>query len=187
MPTTKIKIIALMGKAGSGKDTLMQKVLAAYPDRFNEIISCTTRPAREHEINGKNYYFLTIEEFTKRLLQGDLLEATEFNDWHYGTLFSTLAQDKPNIGVFNPEGVFNLIDNPSIDLEVWYIQASDKDRLLRQLNREVSPNVAEIIRRYKADEEDFAEEELEDLDYTIFYNNDAEDIKLFVTMFGRLY
>lgn len=42
------KIIALMGKSGAGKDTLMQKLLSLYPN-FHEIISCTSRPIREGE------------------------------------------------------------------------------------------------------------------------------------------
>ena len=51
-------IIALAGKAGSGKDTILKKVIAAIPDRFHEIISCTTRPPREGEVDGKNYHFV---------------------------------------------------------------------------------------------------------------------------------
>ena len=44
------KIVALIGEAGSGKDTIMQRILASSPLAFNEIISCTTRPMREGEI-----------------------------------------------------------------------------------------------------------------------------------------
>lgn len=44
-----MKIVALIGKAGAGKDTILKKVLKKYPNYFNEIISCTTRPPREGE------------------------------------------------------------------------------------------------------------------------------------------
>ena len=80
-----MKIVALMGEAGSGKDTILHSIMEKYPSYFNEIISCTTRPPREGEKEGVNYYFLSIDEFTKKVLNGDMLEATEFNDWHYGT------------------------------------------------------------------------------------------------------
>lgn len=53
------KIIALIGKAGSGKDTILKEILKQEPIKYNEIISCTTRPKREGEIDGVNYYFLT--------------------------------------------------------------------------------------------------------------------------------
>ena len=53
---TNYKIIAIMGEAGSGKDTLMKEVLKACPG-LHEIVSCTTRPPREGEVHGtKNRY-----------------------------------------------------------------------------------------------------------------------------------
>lgn len=150
-----IKIIALVGKAGSGKDTILHGVMEKFPDRFHEIVSCTTRPPREGEEDGVNYHFLSVDEFTKKLLSGDLLEATEFNDWHYGTLRSDLVEDKINIGVFNPEGILNLMESFGPELLVIEVLARDKERLMRQLIRETDPNVEEIIRRYHTDKEDF--------------------------------
>ena len=55
------KIIALIGEAGSGKDSIMQNILKKRPLAFNEIISCTTRPMREGEVEGVNYFYLTPE------------------------------------------------------------------------------------------------------------------------------
>lgn len=149
------KVVALAGKAGSGKDTIMQRVLAAAPDRFHEIVSCTTRPMREGEVDGKNYYFLSIEEFADKINRGQMLEKTSFNNWLYGTPLSSLVEDKVNIGVFNPAGLRLLSASPQIDLSIVFIVADAKFRLIRQLNREENPDVDEIIRRYGADEEDF--------------------------------
>lgn len=55
-------IIALMGEAGSGKDRTLQELLAADPS-LHEIISCTTRPKRQGEAHGVNYYYYTPEQF----------------------------------------------------------------------------------------------------------------------------
>lgn len=55
----KYKIVAIMGKAGAGKDTLLRECLALDPNKLHEIISCTTRPPREGEREGVNYYYLT--------------------------------------------------------------------------------------------------------------------------------
>ena len=98
---------------------------------------------------------MTKEEFADKVLNFDMLEATEFNNWFYGTDITSLAQDKINIGVFNPAGIEALLENPGIQVIPILVEARDKTRLLRQLNREESPNVKEIIRRYSADVEDF--------------------------------
>ena len=175
---TKYTIIALMGKAGSGKDTIMKALLKqpAFQDAA-PIISCTTRPMREYEKDGIDYHFLTKEQFTDKILSGDMLEATVFNDWCYGTSLENLSKDKVNIGVFNPEGAGLLRGRDNIKLTLIYIGARDKDRLLRQLNRENDPDVHEIIRRYSADEIDFAEEEIEYLEPDCFIiNNDGGSI-----------
>ena len=153
----KYKIIALIGEAGSGKDRIMSEVLAARPALFNEIISCTTRPMREGEAEGINYYYLTEEEFIERLLDGQMLEATNFNGWYYGTSYEALRSDVPNIGVFNPAGIYALLEREDIELTVFRIITLSKTRLLRQLNREENPNTNEIVRRFMTDTEDFAE------------------------------
>ena len=178
------KIIALIGEAGTGKDTLMQRILAKYPLAFNEIISCTTRPMREGEVEGVNYFYLTPEEFAGKVLNGEMLEATSFNDWFYGTSYDSLRSDCPNIGVFNPDGIRAMSGMPGIDVTVFKITCTDKIRLLRQLNREENPDVDEIVRRYKTDKEDFFDLEFR---YTEVENNDAEDLDLAtVAIVGQL-
>ena len=146
-----------MGKAGAGKDTLLNKICAEYPE-YHKIVSCTTRPMRDNEKEGEDYHFLSVSQFIEKVMNGDMLEATEFNGWHYGTMKSSLI-DGINIGVFNPEGYDCLTQIPMKDVKIlgFYIQCDDKERLLRQLNREHHPNVEEIWRRYKTDETDFLE------------------------------
>lgn len=151
------KILALMGPSGSGKDTVLKEVLKKNPKEFNKIINCTTRPMREGEVDGVDYFFISPETFAEQVLNFDMIEATNFNDWFYGTSKSALVSDIINIGVFSPEAVEALLESPDIELMVLELAASDKTRLLRQLNREANPNVHEIIRRFKADEEDFAD------------------------------
>ena len=150
------KIIALIGKAGSGKDTMLHQIVEANPD-FHEIISCTTRPQREGEVHEVNYFYLTPEQFGDKIIHNEMLEATYFNDQFYGTSYESLRSDAINVGVFNPTGIESLLTHKDVEVEIFYIEASAKTRLIRQLNRENNPDVEEIIRRYKADEEDFFE------------------------------
>ena len=147
----KIKIYAIIGKAGSGKDFILKKLLRNI--NAKEIISYTSRPPREGEVDGKNYHFVTSDYFEK---QGDdFIEKSFFNGWYYGTRYSDLDMSKPNIGVFNPEGIHSLLQNKQIDLHVIELCVSDKIRLIRQLQREENPDIVEIFRRYNTDNADF--------------------------------
>lgn len=171
-------IICLIGKAGSGKDTIV-KQLVAHNHNWHSVVSCTTRPPRDYEQEGIDYNFLSAEDFTKKLLEGDLIEATFFNNWHYGTSKESL-KNGVNIGVWNPEGYdclkeTTLYDNTIIVLP-YYLQCDDKIRLLRQLQRENHPDVHEIIRRFSTDEEDFLTLENDD-DIKILQNNTLEDLE----------
>jgi guanylate kinase len=166
-------VVCLVGKSGSGKDTLAKR-LSELPG-WNNIVSCTTRPKREYEVDGKDYYFITNEEFAQKVLNGDMLEATCFNNWHYGTMKSAL-QDGINVGVWNPEGYDCLRETVKFDKDVklfaYYLQCDDKMRLLRQLNREEHPDVHEIVRRFGTDEEDFEWLEEDDIERL---NNESWD------------
>ena len=121
---------------------------------------------------------MTKEQFTEQVLNGEMLEATVFNTWCYGTSVHNLKKDVVNIGVFNPEGVAILRENKEVNLKVIYIEANDKDRLLRQLNREENPDCHEIVRRFSADEEDFDDDEIDFISPNIFItNNNGANIK----------
>lgn len=162
----KIKVLAFMGEAGSGKDTVATATFKKYFEYANLIVSCTTRPQRQNEQEGVDYFFLSDREFQDLVDKGEMLEQTEFNGWHYGTMLTALSNSQLNIGVFNPAGVRALRSNDAIDLTVIRLVVSPKQRLLRQLHREKEPNVQEIIRRFSADEQDFSA--IDDLvDYTL--------------------
>lgn len=168
------KIIALIGEAGTGKDSLMDAILAFRPD-FHEIINCTTRPRREGEVHGVNYFYYTPEQFGDMVLHDEMLECTVFNDWFYGTSYDSLRSDCINIGVFSPTAVEALMARPDVDVQIVRLRAGAKTRLLRQLNREDSPNVDEIVRRYSADKIDFDGVD-EDFDCIVEWNGDGVDL-----------
>ena len=162
------KVIAILGKAGSGKDTLAQRIVT--DDRFSLVVTATTRPKRDYEVSGIEYIFMTEEEFKKV----EKIEEVSFNGWHYGTPISALSKDKINVIVINPDGFIALASNNKIDMVgAFEIQVNDKERLLRQLNREENPNVDEIARRYIADKKDFQEFE----HAKRFYNLEVEILK----------
>ena len=71
----KYKIIALMGEAGSGKDFLLKAAKIRYPE-YHSIVSCTSRPPREGEVDGEAYHFLTDLEFENKIRNGEMFEFT---------------------------------------------------------------------------------------------------------------
>ena len=165
----KYKIVALFGEGGSGKDTMLSKLRYANP-QYNFLVKTTTRDPRDYEVDGVHYHFLSPENFAIKVLNGDLIEVASFNNWFYGTDIHELKKDTVNIGVFNIYGIECMLDDPRLEVYPIYIQASDKTRLLRSLNREQNPNCEEICRRFFADKKDFAEIPF---DYHVFNNENG--------------
>ena len=65
----KYQVVALVGKAGAGKDTVQKVTCEKHPLMFHKIISCTTRPMREKEMQGVDYNFISLEEVGSMVLQ----------------------------------------------------------------------------------------------------------------------
>lgn len=152
----KYELIILCGKAGAGKDYLLQQVLKHYGNEINAIVSDTTRPPRSYERDGVDYHFLTLDEFLSR----DHLEMTKYrvsedDIWLYGTSYSSLDKNKINIGIFNIDGINQIYKKDDIDIHIFYISADDRTRLERQFDREEYPDYSEICRRFLTDEQDF--------------------------------
>lgn len=73
--------------SGSGKSTMVQHMLYKYPGKFELSVSCTTRPPRGQEVNGREYYFISVEEFKKRIENNDFIEYEQvYEGLYYGTL-----------------------------------------------------------------------------------------------------
>lgn len=155
---SKYKIIALFGEAGSGKDYIQKKIMETDFGKKNlsEIISCTTRPPREGEIDGVHYHFIpTAAEFFNGYNLTRWIEFTSFRKWWYGTSIEYLNENKINIGVFNIKGINQILENKEIDCLPIRIYCYDKLRLIRQLTRERNPDCREICRRFQTDYYDF--------------------------------
>lgn len=77
--------------SGSGKTTILKQIFEKFPGLFGFSVSATNRTAREGEIDGKDYYFLSDEEMKEKIKNGDFLEWEQvYEGRFYGTLKSEL-------------------------------------------------------------------------------------------------
>ncbi|WP_411826995.1 guanylate kinase [Luteolibacter sp. AS25] len=83
-------LIVVSGPSGSGKTTLCRRL--ANEGEAHYSISCTTRQPREGEVNGRDYHFLTREEFLEKREAGEFIESAEVHKNLYGTLRSTVVE-----------------------------------------------------------------------------------------------
>lgn len=87
MNQKKGKLFVFSAPSGSGKTTIVRKILDIYPELIFSI-SATTRKNRDHEINGLDYFFISEEEFLEKIDNDEFIEWEKFYDYYYGTLKS---------------------------------------------------------------------------------------------------
>ena len=189
------KIIYLMGKSASGKDTIYQELLKRFPG-LKRLIPCTTRPMREGERDGEDYHFVTPEELDAFEKSGKLVEKrvyeTVAGPWIYATVDWETAPETEEgssaeggtsadgsgavIGIGTLESYLKLRAYYGADrMMPVYIETDDGTRLQRALDREKkqkNPNYAELCRRFLADQQDFSEEKLMEAGILKRYQND---------------
>ncbi|WP_085830462.1 guanylate kinase [Collinsella vaginalis] len=86
------KLFVISGPSGAGKGTLVAQVRERLP-HLGLAVSATTRAPRAGEIDGVTYHFLTDDEFTRRVDNGDFLEWAQVHDHRYGTLVSEVERN----------------------------------------------------------------------------------------------
>ena len=179
------RIFCIIGKSGTGKDTLYKKIISQKDNKLISIVSYTTRPKRQDETEGVNYHFVTNQQMLELEKDDLILEKRDYNTvngvWSYFTVKFELIPDMDYIIITTLDSVLKLIEHYGEDtIRVIYLHLDDKERLLRCINRESlqkKPNFSEVCRRYLADEEDFAKERLDSLKniYTIDTSEKIED------------
>lgn len=90
----KFKILVISSVSGGGKNTIIREILKLYPEYFYLAITATTRPKREGEIPGKDYYFLSKEEFTDMIQKNQFLEYAIVHNNYYGVPISEIQKSK---------------------------------------------------------------------------------------------
>ena len=168
-PTSSAVLIVIAGPAGSGKSTLCDRLVLERPE-FSRVVTTTTRPAREGEINGVHYHFFTPAEFRARLARGEFLEWAQVHGNHedrlYGTLKSSvidpLRAGRDLVMSIDVQGVESLRRVAREDavlrrgLTTVFIRV-DRERLVARMRGRAQDNEAEIARRMATAEKELSE------------------------------
>ena len=160
-------ILILNGKSSSGKDSILRKLVSDYD--YLPLISCTTRKMREHEVDGKDYWFIDNWAFKSMIENNRLIEYRSYNTlvngikdiWFYGLSKSELDRIYPNqkyVVILDIQGTQSLLDYYGKDkCEVIYVDCPSEIRKERAMKRG-SFDLTEWERRSKCDEVDFSED-----------------------------
>lgn len=152
------KLIIFSAPSGAGKTTIVQYLLSIFSE-ISFSISCTTRPKRENEVDGKDYYFLTEEQFQEKIKNNEFIEYEEvYKGRYYGTLHSEIErlwnQGKHVIFDIDVRGGLNLKKQfKDRALAIFIAPPSLKDLEERLKNRNTENLESLLTRIQKADEE----------------------------------
>ncbi len=143
----------IAGPAGAGKDTLRNSLIAGYPEIYLPILSTTTRPPRDGEVDGQTYHFRTIEEVEQGLNRREFLQAALVHNQQV----SCLHIDEVNKLNLQQCGLSILIAKTEADMRAYhprlktiFVIPPDKKTLLERINTQRMLDDAEIKRRLDA-------------------------------------
>jgi len=152
--------VIISGPTGTGKTTICKKLVEKI-DEFFYSISCTTRKKRENEIDGKDYYFITKEEFEKMIKEDKFLEYAKIYNEYYGTpkepVFENLKNGKIVIMDIDFQGKRKVMEKLSDSVSIYILPPS-----IEELKRRIEKREKKIIERFK--------EALKEIDLWVFYD-----------------
>ncbi len=178
------KIYYIIGKSSAGKDTIFKELLSRIPE-LKQVVPYTTRPRREGERDGVEYFFTDQEQAEKLERAGRVIELRSYDTacgvWRYFTaddgqidletgnylMIGTLESYEKMVQYYGAKNILPL-----------YIEVGDAERLSRALARErqqARPEYKELCRRFLADEEDFSEEKLRRLGIQRRFRNEDKE------------
>ncbi|KAI5190034.1 guanylate kinase [Nematocida minor] len=117
--------LVVAGASGSGKSTIVKHLVHRFPDTFTLSISYTTRTPREKEIDGRDYHFISQEEFNEKIKKNEFIEYAEYAGNYYGTgiEYSTVEKGKILLLEIEKKGV-KKIKESGLNAAYLYIYAS---------------------------------------------------------------
>lgn len=173
-------MIVLVGASASGK-TEVAKLLAA---KYNivKMITTTTRSMREGEVNGRDYFFLSKEEFEAKINQDFFVEHTMFNGNYYGSGKDQIADDR--CVVIDPVGLMSYKKLNNKKIVSFYLDTDEDTRHYRMIMRGDDPE--KIVSRLENDKKVFNKSVSDLVDFVI-ENNESTSLNELTDKIYKLY
>lgn len=151
-------LVVVSGLSGAGKGTICKRLLEKYPD-YVLSVSATSRKPRKGEENGREYFFITKEEFEEMIRDGKLLEYARYVENYYGTprewVEQQLESGKNIILEIELQGAFQVREKIP-DAVLIFILPPDMDELKRRLINRGTETMEEIEKRLERAVEEMA-------------------------------
>ena len=173
------KILVFTAPSGAGKTTLVRHLLDALPERLAFSVSATTRPPRAHEVDGRDYHFLSREDFERRARAGEFLEYEEvYAGTYYGTLASEVtrlwAEGKVVLFDIEVKGATNIKARFGDAAHVVFVAPPDEETLYARLRGRGTEDESSLARRIARAAEELAYRERFD---RVLVNDDLDAAK----------
>lgn len=143
------KLIVISAPSGCGKTTIAQKMLGLHPEMIFSV-SATTRPRRDSEVHGKDYFFLSRQEFESKIQSGELVEWENIYDNYYGTLKNevvrALNDGKSMLFDVDVKGALSIKKKYPKDAVLIFIQPPSIEVLMQRLMSRKTEST-EVIRK----------------------------------------
>ncbi|KAJ1995147.1 guanylate kinase [Coemansia spiralis] len=153
LQTSTKRPIVVFGPSGTGKSTLLKRLFAEYPNDFGFSVSNTTRKPRAGEIHGRDYHFLTPEEFVAAIGRNEFIEHAEFSGNRYGTTIQAVKDvadsGKTCILDIDVQGVKS-VKNTDLDARFIFVAPPSEEELERRLRGRGTDSEESIHKRLEA-------------------------------------
>ncbi|WP_026529274.1 guanylate kinase [Butyrivibrio sp. VCD2006] len=191
------KIFVIMGRSSCGKDTIYKNLLERGNVELNKVIIYTTRPMREKEVDGVQYYFCSNERYEKFREERKIIEERTYNTmygpWHYFTVDDgQIDLEKGNYLIIGTVDMYVSFkeyfgEDSVVPLMISVEDGGIMQRAMKREQKQENPKYDEMCRRFLADKADYSDERLQWAGIGRAFDNNEEiekcieDIESFIT------
>lgn len=149
------KFIVIAAPSGSGKTTIVNKLIKEKDLDLHFSVSATSRDPRKNEVNGENYFFITKEEFVKKVSNNEFIEWEEvYKGVFYGTLISELENAKEKNLIFDIDVIGGLnikrkFKDQSLTIFIKPPSIDELEKRLKKRNSETDSSIKIRINKAK--------------------------------------
>lgn len=168
------KLLVFAAPSGAGKTTIVKHLLQTFPEQLAFSVSATTRPQRDNEQHGKDYYFISTAAFKQHIAAGNFLEYEEvYQGKFYGTLFSEIDRltnaGKAVLFDIDVQGALNIKKQFHEKALLIFVKPPDLATLIQRLRNRNTETEADLQKRIAKAETELTFEK--HFDVTVVNNN----------------